>query len=300
MRTLVLTFLVTAFAAVRPVPAMADGVLAGTFEVVALRAASDVSGGPDDAGAQSLLGRRARFGETAEWISGKTCSSWALERRTDDAVALDDPNLSDLQLAKAATAPMNRSWRLMCDEAELARFLQVDARVLVGATASGQTNILLERVPPPQEILTLQAGLTAHGFLDSPPSRKMDDATRRALALYAEKQLGAAFAFKSGVLTEYLLQSVSRPSDDTRTLKTVVSGSVSAHFRGTREQLAPLEYGVEEIWFRFHGDAGSYPFKPSGTLHFSDWFFDLFSRTARLCCCRRITTAPIMWSGFSI
>ena len=277
MRTLVLTFLVTAFAAVRPVPAMADGVLRGTFEVVALRAASDVAGGPVDADALPMLGRRASFGDTAEWIDGITCSTWSLEPRDEDAAARDDPNLSDLQLANTSAPPVNRSWRLMCEEAEIASFLQIDGRVLVGATASGQTNVLLERVPRPEEILTLQAGLTAHGFLDGPPSGAMDGATRRALARYAE-QLGAAFAFHNGVLTEYLLRSVSRPSDDTRTLKTVVSGSVAAHFRGAREQLAPLEYGVEEIWFRFHGDAGTYPFKPGGTLHFSDWFFDLFSK----------------------
>lgn len=277
MRTLVLTFLVTAFAAVRPVPALADGALTGTFEVVALRAASDVAGGPDDAAATSVLGRRAIFGDTAEWIDGRSCSTWSLEPQDGDAVAVDDPNLSDLQLASSSRTPINRSWRLMCDEAELASFLQIDARVLVGTSASGQTNLLLERVPPPQEILTLQAGLSAHGYIDSAPSGAMDGATRRALAQYAEK-LGAAFAFQNGVLTDFLLHSVSRPSDDTRTLKTVVSGSVSAHFRGTREQLAPLEYGVEEVWFRFHGDAGTYPFKPNGTLHFSDWFFNLFSK----------------------
>ncbi len=277
MRTLILTFLMTVVTAAEPALAAAGGVLAGTFEVVALRAASDVAGGPIDAAAKLTLGRRAQFGGTAEWIDGTTCTSWSLEPRGEDAVATDDPNLSDLQLAKANSPPLNRSWRLMCDETELATFLQVDARVLVAPSPSGQTNLLLERVPPPQEIITLQAGLKAHGHLDGPLSGNMEAATRRALALYAE-ELGAAFAFQQGVMTEHLLESVSRPSDDTRTLKTVVSGSVSAHFRGTREQLAPLEYGVEELWFRFHGDAGTYPFKPTGTLHFSDWFFGLFSQ----------------------
>lgn len=277
MRTLFLTFLVTVIAAAEPALATADGQLTGTFKVVALRAVSGVAGGPEDVTATDMLGRHVQFGDTAEWLDGTVCSSWSLQPQ--DTAAADDPNISDLQLAPAGggAAPVNRTWQVMCDDAALTTILEIDGRVLVTPSRSGQTNLVLERAPTPQEIITLQAGLRAHGHLDGTLSGAMDDATRRALALYADG-LGAAFAFERGVVTEHLLASVSRPSDDTRTLKTVVKGRASAHFRGNREQLAPLEYGVEELWFRFRGDAGTYPFKPAGTLHFSDWFFGVFSQ----------------------
>jgi len=55
---------------------------------------------------------------------------------------------------------------------------------------------------------------------------------------------------------------------------------ITAHFGGEKTPVevdAPLEYGVEALWFTFGGDRRSYVFKPKGELFFSDWSFDLFS-----------------------
>ncbi len=278
MRTLFLTLSLAATSAAQPVAAASDAGPAGVYEVVALRRASDVASGPGDAAADMALGRRARFGGNAEWIDGTTCKAWSLEPLADPALSADDPNLSDIELAPAgiADARENRSLRLMCDGRELTTLLQVDARVLVVPSASGSTNLVLERTPDARETAALQARLKAQGLLENATDGVMDAATRRALALYAD-DLGAAFAFERGVATENLLAALSQPMVDDDTLKIVVSGPISAHFRGAREQLAPLEYEVEELRFEFKGDAAKYVYKPAGTLHFSDWFFDVFS-----------------------
>ena len=48
---------------------------------------------------------------------------------------------------------------------------------------------------------------------------------------------------------------------------------ITAHFGGGKKPVevdAPLEYGVEALWFTFEGDRRSYVFKPKGELFFSD------------------------------
>jgi hypothetical protein len=60
----------------------------------------------------------------------------------------------------------------------------------------------------------------------------------------------------------------------------VTAHGITAHFGGEKTPVAvdaPLEYGVEALWFTFEGDWRSYVFKPKGKLFFTDWNFDLFS-----------------------
>ena len=60
-------------------------------------------------------------------------------------------------------------------------------------------------------------------------------------------------------------------------------GSIVAEWWGEparyepHESPFPLEYSVEELWFRFPGDGGVERFSPAGTLHFSDWQTNIFS-----------------------
>jgi len=57
-------------------------------------------------------------------------------------------------------------------------------------------------------------------------------------------------------------------------VRTIVRGPVSAHFMGEAEPQSPPNYGVRELVFTFEGDPRRYPFRPEGTLFFSDWSFD--------------------------
>ncbi len=63
-------------------------------------------------------------------------------------------------------------------------------------------------------------------------------------------------------------------------LHATASGGITAHFGGEKPPSdldVPLEFGVTALWFTFPGDQSAYVFKPSGTLYFSDWRFDIFS-----------------------
>lgn len=75
--------------------------------------------------------------------------------------------------------------------------------------------------------------------------------------------------------------TADQPHGDTsrQTLKTITRRSVTAEFVGAKKPLAPLAYSVKELWFRFQDDERRYRFAPEGTLHFSDWSFDIFSPT---------------------
>lgn len=255
--------------------------LEGEYAVVALRRAADAAGGPGDDGAKDALGKRVYFGDALEWLDGTTCDAWSATVRGEPVMALDDPNLSDIQLAPDGIedARLNRSLTLACGAREVASVLQVDRRVLVVRSPSGLTHLVLERVPRLAEIDTAIEGLTGLGlFAETAGATDMDTGWRRALAVHAA-QLGARYAFARGVLTENLFavlsdQAAARGREH---LKTVRAGRVAAHFKGVREEVAPLEFGVREIWFEFAGDSGRYVFKPAEELHFSDWFFAVFS-----------------------
>jgi hypothetical protein len=60
-------------------------------------------------------------------------------------------------------------------------------------------------------------------------------------------------------------------------IKTVTSGPVTAHFGAEKPDDGSSSYWVKALWFTFAHDDGVYPFKPQGTLFFSDWRFDIFS-----------------------
>jgi hypothetical protein len=60
-------------------------------------------------------------------------------------------------------------------------------------------------------------------------------------------------------------------------IQTVRCGNVTAHFTGVAPTgQTPPELGVEALWFDL-GDGNRHPFRPGGTLHFSDWSFEVFS-----------------------
>ena len=64
-------------------------------------------------------------------------------------------------------------------------------------------------------------------------------------------------------------------------------GSITAEWWGEaphfepHESPFPLEYGIEELVFRFRGDVGSERFTPSGKLYNTDWRTNIFSPDGR-------------------
>ena len=263
------------------------------YEVVALRRASDVAGGPEDASAQGFLGRTLTIGPTLTWLDGRDCGDWSLRDADGPVVFLGDPLLSDTQVGPPNGDPpwpdhrVNASLEVLCEDEVLGALLRVDNRVLVMPSASGLTNMVLERALDKGQVRTLQSQLKSMKFYDGEASGRLDRETRRAAAFYAQ-YLGADYAFEGAAITENLLEGLRilteepTPFDSGETaleeLKVVYYGPVAAHFLGVAEPLMPLTYGVRELWFGFEGDPERYRFEPEGALSFADWYFDhLFS-----------------------
>jgi hypothetical protein len=262
----------------------------GDFTVITMRRASDVAGGPIEQDAAQRIGQTVSFGETLTWWDGRTCESWAAEPMDQQVLPLDDPLLSDTQVPpldgpiSAGDRRQNTGWSLTCEGEALGVLLQVDDRVLIAPTRSGVTNIILERPLTPDEILAFQKQLKDMKFFTGEPSATWDEASLAGLASYAEYR-GAKYRFARTAITENLLDGLrilagQMPSDDPYSweeLKVVINGDVSAHFRGERMELVPLEYGVKELHFTFAGDDEPYVFVPEGTLYATDWTFDIYA-----------------------
>lgn len=87
---------------------------------------------------------------------------------------------------------------------------------------------------------------------------------------------------RPALLTTVILSILSTgPSFAGEEIKAVTAGGVTAHFLGEKVQGVELSFGVERLQFTFQGDRKTYDFKPQGTLHFSDWRFDIFAPDSR-------------------
>ena len=267
------------------------------YEVIAVRRASDAAGGPDDPSAEGLLGRTLTLGPTLQWLDGRECDDWSVRGAPGPVVWIEDPLLSDVQIGPPQGDPpwpdhrLNLDKEVLCGEKVMGRLLQVDDRVLVMSSASGLSNIILERPLDKEQVGKLQGQLKSMKFYGGEVTGRMDHRTRRAAAFYAE-YLGAAYAFEAAAITENLLEGLGILSPDDGSigtgegneaaeldvLKIVYNGPIAAHFMGVAEPLGPRTYGVREIWFSFESDPAHYRFDPSGELFFSDWYIgELFS-----------------------
>lgn len=265
-----------------PLPAQERGV-SGDYVVAAIRRASDVAGGPDDPSLGGVeIGTRVSFGEGLTWLWGDDCADWSVAKASAPVVMQEDPLLSDAQIGPVdgdAVAPDNRRGEhlvILCGGESVGAFLKVDRRVLVAPSPSGLSNVILERPLDPGQVRILQRALGSLGLYEGAVTGVLDADTRRAAALYAESR-GAAYAFKGAALSANLLDGLGVPTTDAAALellKTVYYGPVAAHFMGVADPLAPPTHGVRELWFGFEGTAERIPFRPQGTLHFSDWYFD--------------------------
>jgi hypothetical protein len=83
----------------------------------------------------------------------------------------------------------------------------MDARVLVVPSPSGLTNLVLERPLGAESIRAMQRRLAELGHYDGAETGVLDAATRRAVALRAH-DLGAAYAFQTGIVTVDILSDL--------------------------------------------------------------------------------------------
>lgn len=187
--------------------------ISGDFTVVAIRRASDVAGGPNDGSAENLMGRTAHFGETLQWVDGFECADWSMSETVEPVITVDDPLLSDTQVApldgpqSSGDKRQNKNIELLCDGRFIAALLQVDQRILVWSTASGLSNVILERPLAPQQIEAFQRELKSIKFFSGDPATEWDEVSLRSMALYAQYR-GAAYTFNRAAITENLMDGL--------------------------------------------------------------------------------------------
>ncbi len=257
---------------------------AGEFKVVDLRRAGDVSGGPVDESVAGALGAPVHFGKTLVWWDGSRCDDWSISETDAAPVNLADPILSDTQVPPvdgpktSGDRRGNRPVAILCKGKPFAGFTQVDRRVIIAPSPSGQSYLVIERPLPAAQIRQFQSQLRSMKFFDRGPTDAWDGTSLRAVSAYADYR-GAEYAFNRAAITENLLDGlgVLEPVKARELVKLVYSGSVAAYFYGEERELVPRSYGVSSLAFRFEGDDREYEFKPEGELFATDWSFDVFS-----------------------
>jgi hypothetical protein len=188
--------------------------LSGQYEVVAIRKASLVHAGPHDISLEPVIpGSRVRFGESLEWLWDKSCTSWSLQSAGGPVLPVDDDMLSDTQVTAARLNEevpdhrLNEHLVLRCGPSSTGHILRVDDRVFITPSPSGQSYLVMEKIPSEEEIMAVQSALSHMNFYDGNASGAMDKSTRRALALLAGS-LGADYDFSSSALSNNLLEAM--------------------------------------------------------------------------------------------
>lgn len=116
----------------------------GRYEVVAVRASSEIAGTLEamrDPALNGLVGRRMTFGRRVAWYDGRSCATGDVRASEDGWPHLTEPNLSDLQVTPGRTDHrLNQAMVIDCGGraySEITPFLMVDDRVLVMPTSNG-------------------------------------------------------------------------------------------------------------------------------------------------------------------
>ncbi len=186
----------------------------GRYVLVAVRRASFVESTPDTDSNAFRPGDTVDFGDTLSWLDGVICNDWHMTEVADEAIRLDDPNLSDLAIGSAEpsaeTRGQPRTLRVQCDGGRLVDIVQIDARVLVVSSPAGALNAILEKPLQTGQVRGLQEKLSDLTYYTGAITGVMDAATRTALARYAEFR-GAGYVFHRAALTENLLAGLSVP-----------------------------------------------------------------------------------------
>lgn len=208
--------LVASLLGIVPVSAQDPPELTGRFVVVTFRAASNVVSTLAVREAnwrEELIGRSIDFDNPVAWLDDSAClAPWEPRAASERFLWVDDPNLSDLQIAPGADdRRLNQPIIVDCGARPLSSIklvLVVDDRVLVTTTTGGETYFVLERPLDQPEALALEEGLRDLGVDPGNVDGVVDEATRAAVAALAEAH-GAAYRFQSGVITRNLLDFVS-------------------------------------------------------------------------------------------
>lgn len=190
--------------------------LSGDYTLIAVRRASNVAGGVDDATfSNTAIGSTISLNETLTWLDGKECARWRTSQLATPAVNLNDPNLVDLIIGEDGgilnTDDKSKllHFNIICDGASLGAFTRLDNRILVTSSSSGLTYLIFERPLSLQEIEILQRQLKDMKFYDGEMTGKMDEATIDAVSRYASYRGRYDLTFHRSAITENLMNGLN-------------------------------------------------------------------------------------------
>jgi len=196
--------------------------LSGQYELVDVRRASDVAGGPIEESTIRLIGSTASFGEKFDFPGLDGCTSWSVKAASEIPLDENDPVLSDTQIApidgdrSAGDKRINLGLKVFCDGEYKISLLKVDERILVVPTASGIAYLIFERSLSDEETKRFQFQLRDMKFYSGSASSSWDEDSFRALSFYAEYR-GADYRFARTAISENLLDAldVIQPESET-------------------------------------------------------------------------------------
>lgn len=187
--------------------------LSGQYELVDVRRASDVAGGPIEESTIRLIGSTASFGEKFDFPGLDGCTTWSVKAASEIPLNENDPVLSDTQIApidgdrSAGDKRINLGLKVFCDGEYKISLLKVDERILVVPTASGIAYLIFERSLSDEETKRFQFQLRDMKFYSGSASSSWDEDSFRALSFYAEYR-GADYRFARTAISENLLDAL--------------------------------------------------------------------------------------------
>ena len=190
--------------------------LDGSYEVVGFRAASNVAttrAMQEANWRQELIGVALDFGSFQAWFDGSICLAGRVAASDQASIWLEEPNLSDLQVAPGPEDHRTNIHAMVDCGARPASSIKplliVDGRVLVTTSDDGATYFILEKPLSSEVALAFERELLDQGFNPGSVDGVVDEATRMAVAELAQS-LGAEFRFQRGVITDNILDFVLR------------------------------------------------------------------------------------------
>jgi hypothetical protein len=196
--------------------------LSGQYELVDVRRASDVAGGPVEESTIKLIGSTASFAEKFVFPGLDGCTRWSVKASAKTPLNENDPMLSDTQIApidgdrSAGDKRLNLGLKIFCEGEYKISLLKVDERILVVPTASGIGYLIFERSLSGEETKRFQFQLRDMKFYSGSPSSSWDEDSFRALSFYAEYR-GAEYRFARTAISENLLDALGVIQPETET-----------------------------------------------------------------------------------
>ena len=185
----------------------------GTYEIVAVRRASDVAApaAPMDDG-DDPLGNTITITETGLELEGMSCDEWTAEQEVGPNPIQTDPILSDLYLPSldGAAPELRPTLKVMCEGEVVAHLFASDHRVIALPWRNSSHYLIAEKPLNPTQISRLQYVLTDMKFGDLEPTGILDAATLQTIRSYYEYRRGDddGYIFARPAISESLLEKL--------------------------------------------------------------------------------------------